>query len=82
MFYIQDHIALYCIKHSPFACNILGIDSTIDSVSAREIVEAILKIITPHRETSIFAIDKHITDSIILKTELDRIKKKINDTIC
>ncbi len=71
----------YHIKHSPFACNILGIDSTIDWISAREIVEAILEIITPHRETSIFAIDEHITNSITLKTELDRIKKKINDPI-
>ena len=71
----------YCIKRSPFACNILGIDSPIDSITAREIVEAILKIITPHRETSIFAIDEHVTGSIILETELDRIKKKINDTI-
>jgi len=67
----------YYFKDSPFIYNILGIDSTIDSMSAREIVEVILKIITPHRETSIFAIDEHINESITLKTELDRIKKKI-----
>ena len=69
----------YYIHQSPFACDALGFDRNTFKVSATEIVEAILNIIIPKREHSIFAVDDQITESINLKYELDRIKSKIYD---
>ena len=74
---LRKIISMY---HTPFGCEVLGIDPKDIGNNGSEVVDAILKYILPERSNSIFAMDDNVQESITLRTEVERIRRKY-DTI-